>query len=297
MDLLNRPLRTALRVLCLIGLTGMAAVAQAGTFTGNNLTIDIGSNGALGPISYNSGDGVAVNYVLAGGYAFSVGVNGSSAATQFGDPANPFNFTLTDTGSGNTLSALLQGNFSGLDISRTVTFDTNSSFLAITTTFTNTTSATLNNIAFLDSLNPDPGVDQGLSNPFGTTNDVVSALGLNNLVTAGDIGGARSIGLGTVGAGAFASVLGAFPGLNPYDYLSTVDPDGAIDDLSLNLAYGLGALDAGQSVSRTTFVAFGTTPGAVQSTFAAATVPEPASTLGLLVLGASGWAARRKKKN
>lgn len=215
---------------------------------GSKVSIQVNENGSLGLISYKGNE-----YILGGipVYNFSVGINSSVTNAPISG-GNPFGFVLANTTSGNTLSATLTGGLSGLTIARKFTFDTNSDYVTITTTLTNTASETLNNIALLENLDPDPA---GIAS---TNNDVMGSL---VVATASS----SSIGLTSPNSGVFASATG-FDNTNPYLFLSTVDPNGISDDVGINLASNLGNLAPGQSRTQTTYLILGTSQSAVEST-------------------------------
>lgn len=215
---------------------------------GSKISLQVNENGSLGLISYQGNE-----YILAGipVYNFSVGSNNSvSNAPISGE--NPFGFVLANTTSGDTLSATLTGGLPNLTITRKFVFDTNSDYVTITTTLTNTASQTLNNIALLENLDPDPA---GIAS---TNNDVIGSL---VVATAGS----SSIGLTSPNSGVFASATG-FDNTNPYLFLSTVDPNGSSNDVGINLASNLGNLSPGQSRTQTTYLILGTSQSAVEST-------------------------------
>jgi Ca2+-binding RTX toxin-like protein len=215
---------------------------------GSKVSLKVNDNGSLGLISYQGSE-----YILAGVpvYNFSVGINNSVSNAPISG-GNPFGFVLANTTSGDTLSATLNGGLAGLTITRKFTFDTNSDYVTITTTLTNTASVALNNIALLENLDPDPA---GIAS---TKNDVIGSL---VVATAGS----SSIGLTSPNSGVFASAAG-FNNTNPYLFLTTVDPNGISGDLGINLASNLGNLAPGQSRTQTTYLILGTSQSAVEST-------------------------------
>lgn len=216
--------------------------------TGSKTTVRVNDNGTLGLISYQGSE-----YILTGTqvYNFSVGVNGSVNNASLGG-GNTFGFALTNTSSTGTLSATLNGSASGLRITRQFSLEPNSDYVTITTTLTNTTSGTLNNIALLENLDPDPA---GITT---TNNDVIGSV---VVATAGS----RSIGLTSANTGVFASATG-FSNSDPYSFLSTVDPNGVAADIGINLASNLGSLAAGQSITQTSYLILGTSQSAVETT-------------------------------
>jgi Ca2+-binding RTX toxin-like protein len=216
---------------------------------GNKIGIRVNDNGTLGLINYVGSDYLNPTVPI---YNFSIGVNGFSSNAFISNTTNPFGFTLTNTSSSTQRSATLTGSLSGLNITRQFIFEPNSDFVTIRTTLTNNTSTTLNNIALLDNLDPDP------AGVFATNNDVNGSL-----VVA--TSGVRSIGLFSPNVGVFPSATG-LNNFNPYSFLSTIDPNGAAADVGLNLATNVGSLGVGQSVTQTSFLVFGTSQAAVETT-------------------------------
>jgi hypothetical protein len=169
--------------------------------------------------------------------------------------------TLTETSSSNTLSAVWGGEVSNgnekLGLTNTVSFDVNNSYFIINTVLTNLGTVTLNSVEFMRTVDPDNDKDIGggyntnnyiASNPNSTTNkSLVIAKGITypNVV----------IGLGTIDSRASASPIASgitardpdFPLDTPRTGCTASSPCNA--DIAIPLAFRLGTLSPGQSVS------------------------------------------------
>jgi hypothetical protein len=281
--------------------------ALAFSLTGNKISLEVNPNGSLGPIYYDAGDGIGpIEYVMPGTsvYNFSVGVNGFEDFAALSGP-NTFGFTVADTSSDNNLSALLEGGifrtlYGDLGITRTISFGADSSFVKITTTLTNSSTGVVpENITFMDSLDPNQGIGQGLG--FETSNDIIA----DKLVLA--TAGVRTIGLGSMDAGVVPSAAGLF-NTNPYDFLQDdlgSDPNGASDNTAINLTFEPVYLLPSQSITHRSFIVFGRTQAEAEATFIAAatdnvpdqSIPEPDVMTGLLTTVAIfGLGAFRKRR-
>ncbi|MDX2131196.1 MAG: sensory rhodopsin transducer [Planctomycetota bacterium] len=167
-----------------------------------------------------------------------------------------------------------KGEYRGLRIERTLSYGVNDSFIAIDVFLTNTTTARLDDVAWMEGFNPDPGISLA-ENSTATVNDIdatgrfASARYVNNEFAQG-----LTIALAAPAADtrATAYVLGSGQNLrDPALILASpaVDPEGSTSDSQLVMLYSLGNLDAGTTASFRYFVFMGATPGAVDTMYAA----------------------------
>ncbi|MCA9216393.1 MAG: hypothetical protein KDB27_25165, partial [Planctomycetales bacterium] len=162
--------------------------------------------------------------------SFSISANGNTYTNASPSGSSQIPVTTTNISSGGQLSASVIGSIAGLSVNRTISFknsDFNSSggFVTFTTTLTNSTGATISNVAFLE--NGDP--DQDLAS-YATLNDVVVG-GDFVRATAPSSPSGLTVGLGSFDPRAVVSAEGFFV-TNPFDVInSPVDPNGALEDI------------------------------------------------------------------
>ncbi|MFA6045782.1 MAG: sensory rhodopsin transducer, partial [Phycisphaerales bacterium] len=207
----------------------------------------------------------------AGGYSF---VNSGLNAQQ--------SFSLTNESDPSNLRVASNTNYRGIRIDRNFSYAQNDSFLAIDVTLTNTSMASVNNVAWTEGFNVDPGIALGEASAE-TFNDVSASGTLaSSRYTNNQFDNGLTVALGAAPGDtrARATVISSIP----RDALAlrnaaSVDPNGVSDDAILALVYDLGNLGAGQSVTVRYFVFMGLTPGAITSNTAnianANTLPTP----------------------
>jgi hypothetical protein len=247
---------------------------------GDVLDLGVHDDGSLVTApSYTGGVGASLNGVecLTWGtpWAFlSVSANGETYtnAGPLWSPS-PFAVNVTDTSSDGTLSVLVEGTVtSGLELERTISFASHGSLARCTITLSNTGSATLENVAFLEGLDPDPGYAFGQA--YVSYNDVVlgGSFVRANAVEDGSPG--LTIGLGSTDPRATVSVELWQP--DPVETLdSPVDPDGALQDHHIHLAFDFGTLAAGESVSAEYALVLAATPSEADDLYLSASNAPP----------------------
>jgi cysteine-rich repeat protein len=199
-------------------------------------------------------------------YNYTIAINGSGFATDgIGWAATP---TVTDTSGGSTHGAKISGQpFAGLTFARVVTFGDNDQFITITDTLTNTSGSPLSQVATLDNTDP----DQDHTTTFATSNDVVNVQVANDLAVATGPTTGLSLAFGSPSAMRVVDCSG-FDNTNPYTIIAgPSDPNGAIDDIGLDLAINYGTLADGTSQSVTWYMVFAPSKAAAISTYAQAT--------------------------
>ncbi|MGI9066294.1 MAG: tandem-95 repeat protein [Pyrinomonadaceae bacterium] len=166
--------------------------------------------------------------------------------------------SLIETSSGSTRSAVWEGTATAtasekLKITKTIHFNVNDLFFVISTVLTNTGTATLNSVEYMRNVDPDQ--EQPITGNFTTSNYVVPPDATNpnrRLVVGKGLNHGITLGLGTIDPRARVSTEG-FSNRDPdaiYDSPVTPAPASPIvADQAIALAYRLGALDPGQSVS------------------------------------------------
>ncbi|MFN8643290.1 MAG: thrombospondin type 3 repeat-containing protein [Candidatus Binatia bacterium] len=214
------------------------------------------------------------------GAKFNAAGTGGGSGVDFWQPGSPvYNYTIasslglrtngvgwstapvvTDTSAGSTRSATVVGApFAGLQFQRDVSFAQSAQVITITDTLTNTGALAFGSLATLDNTDPD-------QLGFSTQNDVAA-----RAVFAVQSGGGLTVALGSTSPFAVADVSG-FSNTNPYPILAApTDPNGALNDVGINLAFNYGTLAPGQSVSAVWYLVFGATLPAAEASFCAVT--------------------------
>ncbi len=127
-----------------------------GTFFGTSSSSNVGlSNDADG---YNVGTDLRIDYFLPGTPAegFAIGVNGTSYENYglCGD-IDISEVTVTDTSSGDTLSATVEFTVDGLHVAKTISFGVNDTFFSTEVTMTNTTGDAMTDVRYIRGFDPD----------------------------------------------------------------------------------------------------------------------------------------------
>jgi hypothetical protein len=193
------------------------------------------------------------------------GQNFTNAAAAFLGSA--IAVTKEDISSGSFHGVRVVGTVGGnLLLERIVAFNDGDEFATIATRLTNISSTTLTGVASLENVDPDQGTFIG--GGFATNNTIV----LNKqMIRAHVIGtgfpGGLTIGLASadprhvVGAGGFVIT-------NPFDVINNPrDPGGALEDVTINMAYNYGSLAPGTSTSGATLLVLGRSTGDADNTY------------------------------
>jgi len=237
-------------------------INQSGIFTGPS------QGGGTTRLDFNGIEFLPANSQQFFGVVAS-GSNFTNNTTSSGLP-----FALTSSGDSTNNRVSMQGTFRGLKIERTLSFGLNDSFIAIDVFLTNTTTGTLDDIGWMEGFNPGQGIGLGENNP-NTSNDVDSnnhratARYANNQYAAGLT---VSLAAPTADARAKASVLGEFTVVrDPSQLLNApvIDPNGSTSDGQLTMAFDVGDVTAGTTVSMRYFIFFGDTPSQADALYAA----------------------------
>lgn len=187
----------------------------------------------------------------------------TTGATGYTGTLAGTNSSYTNTGTG-VSKGLWQGGASGLAIRQTTTLDTTKLYFTVNVILTNTTTATLNNIYYLRTLDPDNDIANGGS--FTTVNKIAYQNDAQHRVlvsTTGTVYSNDYLGLGTKDCRAKCMIFNKgslapqytldqmwSETTTPYPYFYTL---GQVDtqDVGIALIYNIGSIAAGDSTSLT----------------------------------------------
>lgn len=198
---------------------------------------------------------------------------------------NPLGSTTTNTSSASVLSTHTSGGkFGELGLTQDLSYAIGSGYIDFSVTLKNLSDASMSNVVYARGLDPDQDVYAG--GGFPTTNNIVSG----DLVTGSAPVTDWTIGIFSNSAIPHVPTVHSYwPNGNPY-YLLTPWNDGN-GDYSINMAWNIGTLGAGQSATIDFQYRIAQTEGGVVG------VPDSASTLGLLGLALAllaGYSVRRR---
>jgi len=296
--------------------TAQKASADDFLLTGNTLLVGVNNAGAIIP---NGGPFIGIQYDSTGtgnysaGYDFitpgdpyqyfAVGVGGDYAANGY-DSGNNLGLSTANTSAGTTLQATSTGGlFEGLGIAQTLSFQVSgagSGIIDYSTTLTNTTDATLSNVAYSTGLDPDQ--DVYFDGNYATANYIAS----QDYLYATGTGTAWTIGIASTSytpTGTWIADEGWDTGGDTNPYITTygsasgslVGPgyEGYEDD-TINMDWQLGDLAAGQSITLTYEYIIAGTPAAASSIVSGG-APDVSATLSLFGFALVGLGAIRRK--
>ncbi|MEX0938203.1 MAG: alkaline phosphatase family protein [Pirellulales bacterium] len=235
-------------------------IAGATDIVGSPIALGFAADGSFsGPsigIQHNGVEYINFGTFLA---SYTVGFNGSNFTNGAPSDGTAFGVTLANLSSGSRHTIRATGNVTpNVGFERIVVWNEGDDHALVYTTLTNNTAAPLNNVAFLENLDPDPG------SVFSSNNDVTA--GGELVVASGD--GAGAIGLGSVDPQRVVSAEG-FSNQNPFDIInSPEDPNGGTNDIAISLAFDAGALAPGASVTKVLAMVFGSNQAAVEARYA-----------------------------
>jgi hypothetical protein len=253
----------------LLDLSG-SPVTGSGTLIGDKITLGIQSDGSfiLGPtgIQFLGNEFVQEGSPLAGFTISRDGVNFTNKGA-IGISNIPVTLELVSSGNFHGLKAtgIVGGN---LRLERVIGFRDGDEFVTIATRLTNIGGAPENNVAWLENLDPDQG--EPTTGDFATSNDVVlgGELVRGSAVTP-DFPDGLTIGLGSGDPRRVVSADG-FDNDDPFAIINNPqDPNGAIADIAINMAFNYGTLAPGAAVSSVGIMTFGRSPVEADATYAA----------------------------
>lgn len=236
--------------------------------TSDKISLGIQSDGSfiVGPtgIQFLGNEFVQPGTPLAG---FVIGRDGQNFVNKGAIGVTDVPVALEDLSSGPLHGVRAVGIVGGnLRLERVVVFRDGDEFATIATRLTNVGGASLAGVSWLENLDPDQGEPLGAG--FETFSDVV--LG-GELVRGHAVTGAfpdgLTIGLGSSDPRRVVSAEG-FDNNDPFEIIDTpVDPDGAFEDIAINLAFNFGTLAPAQSVSGVGVMTFGRSVADAENTY------------------------------
>lgn len=208
------------------------------------------------------------------GVFFGAVASGSSFTNAGPTRGNQLPFALTNRGDGANNSISARAQFNSLRVARNISYGVGDSFLAIDVVLTNTGSAAMTGVAWMEGFNPDPGVlilgsgSRNTSNDVDPTGRYAQAVFTNNTFQQG-----LTIALAAPSADtrARATVLTSTTVVrDPLQLIALPqsDPNGTSSDGQLALTFDIGSIGGGASARMRYFVFFGNSPAEAQALFA-----------------------------
>jgi len=308
-----------------IALSVQQANAQNFVLDGQTLLVGVNQGGSIveyglaGPTPTSPFIGIQYDATGTGNYSkgydfitpgnpyqyYAVGVNGGYVQNSY-DNGNNLGMTTTNTSTAGTLQTTSTGGkYAGLGVSQTLTFQNSgagSGIIAYNVMLTNTTSGTLNNVAYSTGLDPDQ--DVYFDGNYATANYIAS----RNYLYATGLATAWTIGIENTSATYTPTGTWIFNGgwdngtdVNPYTttygelYPGLVGAGSDYGDYTINMDWQLGNLAAGQSIDLTYDYVIAGTPALASSSLGIGSAPDVSSALGLFGLALVGLGTLRRK--
>jgi subtilisin family serine protease len=265
-------------LIVMIGISLTAAPACALDLNGTYIKLGINSDGSLindaRTIGAQFPDSPSIEFFIPGTpyEGWAVGVDGSAFRANFAPSSTAqIPVIVIDTSAGSIKSALVTGTVDfgsgqSLAIKRTIAFSVNGTSVIFGIELTNTGTATLTKVAFLEGGDPDQGY--ALISDYTTHNDVVfDGQFVRAWASGGSFPSGLTVGLGTCDLRCVLSVESPWQ-MNPYEILnSPVDPNDSLNDAEICLAFDFGTLGVGQTVSAEYHMIFGRTVSEADNKF------------------------------
>ena len=241
------------------GSTSILVDTQAIDVFGDPLSIGVAGDGSFfGPTINALWNDVEFLYLQ----GFTLAIDGSLVTSTYygnlaGSDAPDFAVTVVDAGVGSAHAVRVEGHpRAGVRFVRTVRWNDGDDHAIVETTLVNESATSIGGLALLDTHNVDP------AGFIPTANDVTRA---GRLVVSSAAKGA--MGLAATDPRAVVSAEGGFV-TDPAVVLgSPADPNRKVADISINVAFDIGALAPGASTTCTYAMLFGTSQAVVESLF------------------------------
>jgi subtilisin family serine protease/subtilisin-like proprotein convertase family protein len=235
-------------------------IDNGATLEGERLRAAITATGALSRLSLD-------------GEEFLVDLSSPSPQAFFGATANRNSFRNDGVGGDNDIPfffqtesdpfnsrAYMETTKDGLRVERSISFGVGDQFLAVDVSLTNTTSVVMTNVAWMEALNAQQGLNQAPGTTERTVNDLVDGSPLATSSFFNTIfDGGLTVAIGAIGGDDRATAVFITPTTlvrDPQQLLTGAvgDPGGAADDLVMGLHYDLGVLDANTTATMRYFI-------------------------------------------
>ncbi len=289
---MNKQLAAALAV-SLLSITS----AQANVvLEGNYLKVGVHTSGGIIDNAFNTGitydetgtgTWTSLDFVKPGSpfEFYSVGFNGYYNSAGYSN-GNNFGATTTNTSAGSTLSTHTTGSWSSIGLSQDMWFGENSGTINFSVTLTNIGTFAISDVVYARGLDPDQ--DSYVYGSSYTTNNIVNG----NLVTGSGPYSDWTIGIFSDSLIPHTPSIRSDWSYNPYGLLAPVNDGNG--DYTINMAWNVGTLAAGQSSTITFQYRIAETQGEVVNP--PSSVPDTGSTLGLITLSLAGLAAFSRRR-
>lgn len=235
---------------------------------GAHLGVGVNANGAIGfanpssngadatGLSFNGTDFLLRAAMLTSYYGASV--DGFSVLNAADESQADLSVSIANESDFSNQRVTITGTYRNLGIRRVISFGAADGFISIDITLTNRSVDAINNLAWMEGLNPDQGYT-GVPATVATTNNIRQSQPRLLTATAGGL----TLALAAPSGGTFP-VVGSFEDRgsvrDPFQIINTpFDPDAAGDagapgDLDMSMGFNLGSLPGAQSVSFRYFI-------------------------------------------
>lgn len=245
--------------------------------TGNRLSLGVSANGAIGVPTGASATGLSLDgldYLLSGGNInsfFGATFDGFVVRNAADGSQSDLPLSVSNESDYANRRAVTQGVFRSLGVRRSLSFGVDGQFAAVDVTVSNRSTIVMNNVAWMEGLQ---GV-QGLNSGEGDSDLTNNVRNSPTRLAYSTLRGGATIGIAAPAGG---NVITSFRAVgstrDPLQIItSPLDPDtsgadaGAAGSLDMAVAYNLGSLAPGQSVTVRYLILLGTTLGEVTAAF------------------------------
>lgn len=245
--------------------------------SGSRLAIGISPNGTIGLPTGASATGLSLDgldYLLSGSNInsfFGATFDGFVIRNAADGSQSDLPVSVSNESDYGNRRAVAQGVFRSLGVRRALSFGVDGQFAVIDVTVSNRSTIVMNNVAWMEGLQGVQGLNSGA-----TTSDLTNNVRNSpQRLAYSTLGGGRTIGIASpAGSNVLTSFRAVGSTRDPLQIItSPLDPDttggdaGALGSLDMTVAYNLGSLAPGQSVSVRYFILLGSTLGEVNAAF------------------------------
>jgi subtilisin-like proprotein convertase family protein len=247
--------------------------------TGNRLSVGVNANGALGLPTGSNPTGIKLDGL---DYAFANGALNTFFGASFdgivvrnaGDLSqSDIPMAINNETDYANRRAVTTGLYRSLGVRRAISFGASSQFIAIDVTLSNRSTVVLNNVAWTEGLQGMQSISSGANTTGVLTNNVRND---SNRLAYSTLGGAQTIAIGAPSSSVntLATFRAAGTTRDPFQLInSPLDPDSSMADtgasgtLDMAMAFNVGSLAPGGSVSFRYFIFVGNSLNQVTTAF------------------------------